>query len=99
MKIPKKINLCGHTYEVIYKKQILMDGRECYGLCDIDKHVIYLKTGMAETQRMDVLLHECIHAIEGIFGLNLTETAVNNLAIGLLSLIRENKLNFLEKGK
>lgn len=97
MRLPKVLNICGHEYKIVYKKRLFYNGIECWGLCDDSKHVIYLARGMAKTRKMEIILHECIHAIQGINNIHLSEQAVKQLGIGILGLIRNNKLNFLQK--
>ena len=95
MKTPNTLQICGHTIKIEYRDGLVVGGDECWGVYDDDKHTIYLKIGMSETRKMEILLHECIHAIAEIHNLNLSEKAVKILAIALLALIRDNKIDFL----
>ena len=95
MALPKKLIVAGHTIKVEYLKDMTLNGTEIWGLYDDDKHKISLRTGMDESRRMEVFLHECIHAIDHIHGLNLTEKAVNILGIELLALVRNNKIDVM----
>lgn len=97
MKIPKEVNICGQTFKIIYKKNLQQDGQDLLGLCDVNSCAIYLKTGLTEQKKKEVFLHECIHAIAENLNLNLNENKVNLLGIHILSLITNNKLNFLRK--
>ena len=97
MRIPKEIIISGHTVKIEHVRDLKLNGEDCWGIYDDDKHVIYLKTGMDKTRKMEVLLHECLHAIEHIEGLKSNEKTIDILGRGLLALIRNNKLNFLER--
>jgi Zn-dependent peptidase ImmA (M78 family) len=96
MKLPRFLNICNHKYKIIYKKRIIKDNCECLGYCDSDKHLIYIQKGMVPTQKMEVIIHESLHAISHINNISLTEKSVNIMALGLLGFIRNNRLNFLK---
>jgi Zn-dependent peptidase ImmA (M78 family) len=93
MNLRKSVIIAGHTIKIIYKKKIVYNGGVAWGLYDDDKHIIYLTMGMEKTRKMEVFLHECIHAIEHIHGLNLSEKDVNLLGIELFAFMRNNKIN------
>jgi hypothetical protein len=97
MKIPKKLSICGHQYIIKYSSELTYEGKEVWGLIDGAKNIIYLKKGMPPTRKMEILLHEVIHAIEEIYVLNLSEIAVKQLALGILSAVRDNKLDLLKE--
>lgn len=99
MKYPKKIKICGHVFDIKYKKGLLLNGKECWGIYDEGTNTIWLVKGMTPTRKMEILLHESIHAIESIQGLNLPESTVKQLGLGILSLIRDNNFDFSLKGK
>lgn len=95
MKVPKKLVICGQDFKVVYKKKLFINNTECWGICDAEKHTIYLRYGMESTRKMEILLHECIHAIESIHNIRISEQGVKNLGVALVGLIRNNNLNFL----
>ena len=99
MRVPKQLSIAGHTIQVKYVKVLRYGGDDCWGLWDDDKHIIYLKMGMDKTREMEVLLHESMHAIEDIIDIELGEEILDRLAREVLALIRNNKLNFLERRK
>lgn len=99
MKIPKQITLCGHTIKIEYRKGLVVDGTECWGVYDDEKHTIYLKEGMDKTREMEIFLHEAIHAIGEIHVLSFSEKTVKILGIEILGLIRNNKIKLLENEK
>ena len=95
MRVPKKLVICGQDFKVAYKKKLFVGKTECWGICDQEKHIIYLRYGMENTRKMEILLHECIHAVENIHNIRISEKGVKELGVSLTALIRNNKLNFL----
>jgi len=95
MRIPKTVVIAGHTITIKYKKEIIYNGSNCWGLYCDDKHIIYLKMGMEKSRKSEVFLHECIHAIEFIHNLKLSEKSVNLLGIELFAFIRNNKIRLV----
>ena len=94
MKIPRKIKVGAYTYIVKRKKTIKEDNQELLGLCDRGAHLIYIVKDLSDKKAKEVLLHECLHAIEESYGINLGENKVNLLGLALLALIDDNKLEF-----
>ena len=70
-------------------------GVDCRGLCLCEDRTIKLKSSLENTRLMGTFLHECIHAIDDEYDVDLTEHQVHLLGTSLLSLIRDNKINFL----
>ena len=97
MKLPKILNICGHQFKIVYKKGLVHNQAPCWGMCDTEKQIIYLVYGMSPTKKMEIFLHECLHAIETIYNLNLSEIAVKQLSLGILSAIRDNKIDLLKE--
>ena len=93
MGLPRKLIIAGHTITVLYKKKIMLDGKDVWAYYDDERHRIYMTMGMERSRKMEVFLHECIHAISFIHGLNMTEKAVDHLGIELLALVRNNKID------
>lgn len=93
MRTPKKITICGHEVSIVYKEGLVCDGKQVWGIYDDSKHAIYLRTGMDRTRKQEILLHECIHAIDHIHVLGLSEKSVKILGIEILALIRNNNIS------
>ena len=94
MRIPKKIKIGPYTYDVVYKDNLTHENNKLWGLCDRESHNIYLQKKMDAQKKKEVLLHECLHAIEESYGITLGENKVNQLGLALLALIYDNKLKF-----
>ena len=93
MRLPKKLVICGHEVAVKYKKGLIVDGKECWGVWEQDKNIIYLRAGMEKSRKQEIVLHEMLHACSDIHLLNLTEKQVKILGIELLAFIRNNRIN------
>lgn len=92
MNIPRKVKVGPYTYTVVRKREIKEEGKEMLGLCDREKHAIYMTSGMEKKKEKEVFLHECLHAIEDSYGISLGENKVNVLGLALMALIDDNKL-------
>lgn len=66
------------------------DMPEHLGLCLPDQRKILLHEDQDKDSKKHTLLHELIHAVEQKLSLNLTETQVDLMALGLLDLFRNN---------
>ena len=95
MKIPSKIKVGAYTYEVQYKKLIKDRGIEHWGTCNREKHIIELLENMPADRKAEILLHECLHAIEESYDILLGERKINLLALALVALIKDNNLRII----
>jgi hypothetical protein len=50
-----------------------------------------------ESQVTETFLHEILHVIDLLYDLDLKENQIGALAVGILTTIRDNKLDFLDK--
>ena len=89
--------VAGHKIKLVYTNKLKLDNEDCWGSYDDDKRTIYMRYKMDECRKADTFLHEIIHSIDFIHNLNLSEKAVNILAIELVAFIRNNKLPLLRK--
>ena len=94
MKIPEILKIGAYDYAVIEKDNLKCNGKEVWGYCDRDKNIIYLQKHMKKKKEKEVLIHECLHAIEESYGVDLGERKVNVLGLALMALITDNKLRF-----
>lgn len=84
-----KIKVGAHTLEVMFKDPKDMDGS--LGMCFSNDNVIHIRKGMPKSKEKEVLLHECLHAIDEFYGIGLGEKKVNILAMCLLTFFKENR--------
>ena len=106
MNIPRKIKILGHPVKVKCFDDILIhpDGDPCWGLTHkmsdkISICISFTEQGgehiiISEASIADTFLHEIIHHIDSKLDLDLKENQVAALACGLLSVIRDNNLDF-----
>lgn len=62
-EIPKAVKVGGVIYKVREKDLIVANETSGLGSCDYDKSIIELKTGMSQTRKEQVFMHELTHAI------------------------------------
>lgn len=86
-----KIGWKDYNVQIVSSSQTLIDGGdECYGQILYDKCVIYLNENNSTEQHVVTLIHEVIHGIEDMYGLELGEENVMRLANALYSIIKDN---------
>ena len=95
--IPSSLKVIGKEYTV----QLLTaeEFPDSYGETYTAKGIIKIQADQTVYDEADTLLHECIHALDERFQLNLTERQVYCTTVGLLSLLKDNPnmLQYLEK--
>ena len=84
-----RLKIGPHTYEVNEVEGLLRNHGE-YGQWLGEALEINLDAGLLPTQRLRVLLHEIIRAIESNTGLDLGERTVDRLAVSLAGVIIDN---------
>lgn len=92
MRLPKQVVIAGHNIQIKYGRGLKLNGKECWGIYNDSKKTIFLRSGMDKSRKAEIFLHECIHAIDDIHVLNLTEKAVKILGVEISGLIRNNKI-------
>jgi hypothetical protein len=94
MKIPKSLKIGPYCYGVVFKEDLEHEGNSLFGLCDQVNHIIYMRKGMEPKKKMETFLHECLHAIEDVYGVEIGEEKVSLLGLSLMAIINENKIRF-----
>lgn len=92
MRVPKTVRVAGYDITVKYKQDLKLQGDDCWGTYDPHANTICLRKGMEKNRKAEIILHECIHAIDSIHLLGLSEKAVRVLAIELIALVKNNKV-------
>jgi hypothetical protein len=68
MKLPRSLNIHGHTYKIRFaKKGELPNGIE--GICIFDDRVLLIERGLPVMRQLHVILHEIKHASQKESGL------------------------------
>ena len=76
------LNLAGYRVNVEWRKG-LEDYAECAGRWDPDKRLIELDADLTPTEAKETLIHECVHAVSDLYDLDLEESQVRILGLGL----------------
>lgn len=93
---PKTLNILGHDYtvDVVDKVQI---GEDAWGACYRDRCHMEIWSGLSESMKRDVLLHEIGHAIYFLSGINILdirdrdeEIIVQNMSNGFFQVLKYN---------
>jgi len=83
-----KVRIFGREVKVSYgSPDIWIDG--AMGRCDYKNNRILINNELPEEVQHEVLVHEVIHYIDNALDLELAESQVSGLAIGVLSFIRD----------
>lgn len=87
MLLPKTGRVGGHTYRIEHARDSFAIGKGDEGVGYIDYYHNKMKICIRpQTNSLETLLHECIHAIGEDRKLDLTEHQVDQVAAGLMSL-------------
>ena len=86
IKIPREIRVGAHKYKVVYWPDLGVDEN----LCGVSRHrktVIGVDPVYNPTQQVQILLHETLHAIDRIYGCELSEGNIDRIAEGLTDVL------------
>lgn len=92
LKAPKRLKILNLTYSVEFCSKTVRETAESDGWCDFDEQKIVIYDGLANEAKADTFLHECIHAIGWVMGVEWTkeEQVSRRIATGLCTLWKEN---------
>lgn len=92
MKIPDNVKVGPYTYS-IERRDRVTDGATVYlGRCLLDKRIILLADGYSEDTELESFFHETLHAIDDAWDLDLKESQIKRLSVGILTVLKDNKL-------
>ncbi|PNP88241.1 hypothetical protein BMT55_15685 [Listeria newyorkensis] len=89
--MPSEVKVAGVIYNVVEKDLVVVGESAVLGSCDFDKTEIELKTGMSQTRKEQVFIHELTHAI--LFEAGFTEhdeDLVDRFAIVAHQVLKDN---------
>lgn len=88
MKLPKKKKIKGRVWKIreVFEP-IDDDGQVCWGVCDYDNRIIYIKKTLAKDQKLATYLHEVLHASFHELGLDMTPKKDEEIVQGLEDII------------
>jgi hypothetical protein len=97
LNIPEKLVVFGREYSVV-RDSHTADRSECWGFLDLLTDEILLKARSSDafsmTREKQVFMHELIHIIDDNLRIGLGDDDAQRLAVGLVTLIVDNKLDF-----
>ncbi|WP_010295908.1 hypothetical protein [Clostridium senegalense] len=105
MDVLDNVRIGSSDYKIIISNQVLVVDRcECKGMIDFEFHQIKINNQVQDKQGQEqTFLHELIHGIVKERSLDLLnsdeETIVNEIALGLHQVIRDNKSIFTNKNE
>lgn len=92
MYIPDKVKIGFKDYKVNkIDGDVVFNNSICYGAIKYDDGVIDLMNiDLSEDMKKCALIHECLHGIDDLFKIGLTEEQVEQLGKGLYGFIKDN---------
>ncbi|KKK55017.1 hypothetical protein LCGC14_3078830 [marine sediment metagenome] len=87
--VPRTLDIKGHKFAIRQskKKDLLSD---CVGDCDPDKNLIQVYNRLPPSRKLEVLLHEVLHAMLGSHNITQEEEVCTLLGEYLVQFIRYN---------
>lgn len=98
MKVPSSIKAFGRVYKITRDSDIA-DKLECWGYLDASKDSLLLRKRGADFtsgHEKQVFFHELMHIVDANFHVGLTEEQVQTMAVGLVTIIEGNSLDFTD---
>ena len=85
-----KIKVAGIYYDVVYKSNEEMNG--LIGTADFNKQLISINREHTEQTQEIAFVHEVLHIISDVYGINLTEEQVRVLTHGIIGVCKDNEI-------
>jgi len=93
MKIPKKLNILGHTYTIEFRNREKDDTVFQTGACNLHYNKIVIDKHQCQQSKESTLIHEIIEAINYHQQLDLEHNKICLLETGIYQVLKDN--NFL----
>ena len=82
-----KIKVAGIYYDIVYKSNEEMNG--LIGTADFNKQLISINREHTEQTQEIAFVHEVLHIISDVYGINLTEEQVRVLTHGIIGVCKD----------
>lgn len=69
-RFPSSITILGRKYKIKQGVNLVYHGQPCLGLCDNNDRIIYLEKNQDDHVKKETLLHEAVHAMLFITGMD-----------------------------
>lgn len=86
---PKKIKINNTWYALSFAKHVSKDHSD-RGICDLYDKQVLIKDNLNEKLTFETFIHECMHAIEREYNLEVSHSLITNLEEPLADFIRNN---------
>lgn len=97
MNIPDKVKIGFKNYEVNMVDGDVTEGNSvCYGVIHFDDGIIDISKKYSRDMQECSLIHECVHGIDDIFGIDLSEDQIIKLGKGIYGFIKDNPQLFVK---
>lgn len=88
-----KIGWKEYIINIVRPSQVLKtESDECYGEINYDELVINIRATDKEEQQEATLIHEVLHGVSEMYGLEMNEETVTRLANALYTVLKDNGL-------
>lgn len=96
MVIPDKVKVLYKEYTIREEQNLHDENADLYGQIQYLSEMILLNSYSSEEQKKATLVHEIIHALDEIYGIDLKEEQVEKLGNALYVFIRDNSKMFVD---
>lgn len=96
MRIPEKVKILCKEYEISEQENLHDENGDLLGQIQYLPQEIILNSDAAEEQKQATLLHEIIHTLDEMYGIDPKEKQVEKLGNSLYMLQKDNPGLFLE---
>ena len=91
MKIPAEVKILFTNYKVVDELNIHDEKSDLYGQINYLNQIIKLNPQAKDEQKKSTFLHECVHGLDEMFSIGLTEEQVEKLGTALYTFIESNE--------
>jgi len=91
IEFPTTVDCEGMLYSVTKSDKVTNSVSVLYGKVDYDTQEIVVSNQVSPTRQNQILLHECVHALSHELDLDLSETQVVGMTLGLKNFIKNNQ--------
>ena len=94
--IPNSVKIGWKRYDIQFAEERLNSGQELFGQIDYQTCKITLRGRNTQEQDECTLIHEILHGVSEMYGLNMEEELVERLANALYTLLVDNETTVKE---
>jgi Zn-dependent peptidase ImmA (M78 family) len=69
-KFPSSITILGRKYKIKQGHNLVYNNQPCLGLCDNTTRIIYIEKNQDDANKKETILHEAVHAMLSITGID-----------------------------